>query len=153
MDGEEFDAGRAGGNGVGFGVEFLQALFEDGGVDAEGGGLGFERVEQLEEAARVGELGWSKPGIAAEREPCALDQLGGGEARTLGGCGLEDVPDASDALAGFVRKKMAAFFDEARDGEVFEGGIVGTGEGVQFGEREPAPGRAQNRERGDTVGR
>ena len=57
VDGEEFDAGGAEGDGVGFGVESLQSLVEQGRIDA--GTVRFQRVEQLEEAAGVSELGSS----------------------------------------------------------------------------------------------
>ena len=134
MDGEKFDEGNSGRDGVGFGVEALQALLEDRRVDAESSGLGFERVEELEEAAHVGELGWTEQRIAAERAPCAFDELGSGEAGALGGGSLEDGPDAGHALACFFRQTVSALDHEARDGVFLEVGIIDSREGVQVGE-------------------
>ena len=72
--------------------------------------------------------------------------------RALGCGGLEDVPDAGQALAGVVGQQVAALGHEALDGVVLEGWIVGTGQGEQVGQREAAPGSAQNGERGDAIG-
>ena len=58
----------------------------------------------------------AEPRIAAKRSPGAFHQLGGGEAGTLGGERLEDVPDAGEVVNGIVGKQMAAIGDEALDG-------------------------------------
>ena len=94
----------------------------------------------MEEAAHVGELRRVEPGVAAERAPGAFDQLGGGEAGTLAQRLRQHVPDARHPLAGVVREQMAALGDEAQNGVVFEGGIVGAGESVQSASERPHQG-------------
>ena len=150
MDGEEFDEGDVIGDGIGLGEELGETVFELCGVDAAGGGL--KGVEQLEEAACVDEFGRGEWSIAAERAPGALDQLGDGEAGA-GGCGGgENRVDAGEALLRIGGEQMGAVFDEAEDGAVAEGGVVGAGEGTQVGEGQAAPWSAQHRECGDAIG-
>ena len=78
---------------VGLGVELFQPLVEQSAGRCRRRRT-LELVEQLEEAAGVGELGWAEPGVAAERAPGALDELRGGEAGAQCGGGLKDRLDA-----------------------------------------------------------
>jgi len=75
-----------------------------------------------------------------------------GEARTLGGGEFQNAPYAGHALAGVVGQQVAALVHQALDGVALEGGVVAASEGVQVGQREAAPGSAQNGKRGDAVG-
>ena len=51
------------------------------------------------------------------------------------GCGgLEDVPDACEALAGVVGQEVAALGHEALNGVALEGWVVAASEGVQVGQ-------------------
>ena len=163
VDGEQFDEGLAGRDGVRLGVESLQAGGEKGGVDAAGSAqFGFHLVEEFEEAASVDDLFRFEPRIATEGAPRTFHELRRGKAGALRSGGFEHVPDSGEALNGFFVEEMAALGHEALDGLVFERrgvGIgfgfwlgLGAGEGVEVGEREAAPGCAQDGERGDAVG-
>ena len=69
------------------------------------------------------------------------------------GCGgLEDVPDAREALAGVVWQEVAALVHQAGNRVALQGWVVAAGEGVQVGQREAAPGSAQDGKRGGAVG-
>ena len=65
---------------------------------------------------------------------------------------MEDVPDAGEALAGVVWQEVATLGHESLNGVALEGWVVAAGERVQVGERESAPGCAQDGERGGAVG-
>ena len=90
--------------------------------------------------------------VSSEGAPSAFDELGWSEAGALGGGVGENLADSLKALAGVVGEEVSAILYEAVDGVALEGGIVGPGEGVQVGEREAAPGGAQDGEGGDSVG-
>ncbi len=99
MDGEEFEEGGVGRDGVGFGVEGAEAGFEEGGVDAAARSASSSSRSWKKRRVLVSWVG-REPGVAAEGEPGALDELGGGEAGAVRGGGLEDGPDAGEAVAG-----------------------------------------------------
>ncbi len=144
VDSQEFDARRAVGNCVRFGIQRLQALVENGGIDL----ATFQRIEQLEEAASVGEFGRGQPGVTAQGAPRALDELRGSEARTLSVCSVQHcIDDGREALAGVVGEQVATVGDQATDGEATGGGVVGSRESMQVGERQATPGHRSTAER------